>query len=87
MKELVFLSPIILPFAFLAGVLVRNYATYSVQMKALAIADERSRAEIDAGNFTTWQRHFDALANVSYERMLLSFWRRPSSFLPDMEAK
>lgn len=64
--------------ALLAVLFVRNNRVYEYQMSLLDEASKAAVRDIYAGR--DWQRNFDALDRVSYDRMWLMFWKPLDSF-------
>lgn len=81
-----FILSIVLIWTSFALMMWRNWAVYDVWMRALRRAHLSALAEIEGGTLAGWERHYYALNRASYVRMLLTVWRRPSSFLPELEA-
>lgn len=67
-------------------ILIRNDQVYRYRIGMIEKAGALARADIAAGRFGQWHRHFERLEQVTYDRMMLQFWRPLASFYDGDEA-
>ena len=78
--ELIAVACGVLILATLAG-MVRNSMVFRYRQRLLVQVFDAIAKDINEGNDWVWRyRAFDA---VSYDKMVLQFWRRFDSFYPD----
>ena len=63
---------------FFLMALVRNYQVYKEQLRVIDVIHGLSNLDIDRGD--DWEWRYDEFNAMSYNKMLLEFWKPVSSF-------
>lgn len=72
---------------FMIYMAFRNHAVCREQIRLCNVIYELNKADIDNGTYTTAKAtgRYEKLEEISYEKMLLNFWRPVKSFKDDIE--
>ena len=65
---------------FLLYMFYRNNLVFKERMRLLDIVGKRAKRAISNGD-TDWLKFYDPLKKVSYEEMVLKFWKPVGSFI------
>jgi len=82
----IFILVILLPLILLVFMLIRNSQVYNERIKCLKIMSKQALDDINNGDFN-WRRRYNFFDEVSYDNMLLQFWKPVHSFYQNYKEK